>query len=380
MTVAPQPETSPEARADEAFMAAALSLGRRNMGRAGPNPAVGALIVKDGVVIARGWTAASGRPHAEAIAVGAAGEAARGATLYATLEPCSHHGATPPCVDAIIAAGIARVVSAIEDPDPRVAGAGHARLREAGVDVVTGVCAEAARADHLGHILRVTQGRPMVTLKLAQTADGYAAGAEHDHRLFITGAVADAYTHVQRALHGAIMVGFGTAHVDDPLMTVRLPGMEDYKPLRVVLDAKLRLSRQSRLAATARETPTLVIAGETVEDDVAEAFAAATCIEVARVPLDEAGRVSLPAALAALAQRGVTRVFCEGGPRVAESLLLASLADEAIIHTGLRPLGRPGRPALSHAAKARLEDPAFYRVRDAAALGADSMTRYQRIA
>lgn len=361
-------------------MAAALSIGRRNIGRASPNPAVGALVVKDGVVIARGWTAANGRPHAETVALLSAGEAARGATLYVTLEPCSHHGATPPCVDAIIAAGVARVVSAIEDPDPRVAGRGHARLREAGVAVATGVCAQAARADHLGHILRVTRGRPMVTLKLAQTADGYAAGAEHDPRLFITGPVADAFTHVQRALHGAIMVGYGTAHIDDPLMTVRLPGLEDYKPLRVVLDRELSLARDSRLAATARETPTLVIAGESVEDEAVRAFEDTMRIEVARVPLDETGRLSLPAALALLAKRGVTRVFSEGGPRVAESLLLGALADEAIIHTGLKPLGREGRPALSRAARARLEDPAFYRVSDRATLGADSMTRYERIA
>lgn len=379
MDLASNPEQSLQAREDDVFMAAALSIGRRNIGRAGPNPAVGALVVKDGVVVSRGWTAANGRPHAETIALLSAGEAARGATLYVTLEPCSHHGATPPCADAIIAAGISRVVSAIEDPDPRVAGRGHARLREAGVEVVTGVRADAARVDHLGHILRVTRSRPMVTLKLAQTADGYAAGAEHDPRLFITGPIADAFTHVQRALHGAIMVGYGTARIDDPLMTVRLPGMEDYKPLRVVLDRKLLLARHSRLAATASETPTLVIAGETVDDEAASAFSAATAIEVARVPLDENGRLSLHAALALLAQRGVTRVFSEGGPRVAESLLLGSLADEAIIHTGLKPLGREGRPALSRAARARLEDPAFYRVSEKAALGADRMTRYERI-
>jgi diaminohydroxyphosphoribosylaminopyrimidine deaminase/5-amino-6-(5-phosphoribosylamino)uracil reductase len=380
MSFLPQARDHQQAAIDDAFMAAALSLGRRNIGRAAPNPAVGALVVKDGVVVARGWTAPNGRPHAETIALLAAGEAARGATLYVTLEPCSHHGATPPCADAIVAAGVARVVTAIEDPDPRVAGRGHARLREAGVEVVTGVRAAQARADHLGNILRVTCGRPMVTLKLAQTADGYAAGAEHDPRLFITGPIADAYTHVQRALHGAIMVGSGTAQVDDPLMTVRLPGMEDYKPLRVVLDAKLALSRRSRLAATARETPTLVIAGESVEEGAASAFSSATGAEVARVALDEQGRVPLPAALALLAQRGITRVFSEGGPRVAESLLLASLADEVVIHTGLKPFGRVGRPALSRAARARLEDPQFYRVSEETALGVDRMTRYERIA
>src|SRR5512137_1521943 len=164
------------AATDDAFLAAALALGRRNMGRTAPNPAVGALVVRDGVIVARGFTAVGGRPHAEAIALAAAGEAARGATLYVTLEPCSHHGATPPCVDAVIASGVARVVTAMEDPDPRVAGRGHALLREAGIKVDVGCEAAAARCDHLGHILRVTKHRPMVTLKLAQTSDGYAAG------------------------------------------------------------------------------------------------------------------------------------------------------------------------------------------------------------
>ncbi len=172
---------------DTRFMAAALNLARRGLGRVAPNPAVGALIVKDGAVIARGVTAPGGRPHAEVLALRDAGEAARGATLYVTLEPCSHHGRTPPCADAIIAAGIARVVSAVEDPDPRVAGQGHARLRAAGIKVEAGVLAEAAWRTNLGHILRVTEGRPMVTLKLVQTADGFAAGAPGTPRLLITG-------------------------------------------------------------------------------------------------------------------------------------------------------------------------------------------------
>ncbi|WP_159726648.1 bifunctional diaminohydroxyphosphoribosylaminopyrimidine deaminase/5-amino-6-(5-phosphoribosylamino)uracil reductase RibD [Methylosinus sp. Ce-a6] len=376
---ATKPETDSRALEDDAFMAAALALGRRNLGRTGPNPSVGALIVKDGVVVARGYTAVGGRPHAEAIAVAAAGEAARGATLYATLEPCSHHGSTPPCVDAIIGAGVARVVSALEDPDPRVAGRGHARLREAGIEVTIGLRAREARADHLGHILRVTQGRPMVTLKLARTADGYAAGADHDPRLFITGALADSVTHIERSLHSAIMIGHGTASIDDPLLTVRLPGLEAFKPLRVVLDARLRLSRGSRLAATAHETPTLVIAGESVTEAQAQEFAAATGIEVARVSIDAAGRLALGEALGELARRGVTRVFSEGGPRIAESLLVASLADEVVIHTGLKPLGRPGRLALSSAALAILDDESRYRLADTAMLGVDRMTRYERI-
>ena len=369
-------ETFPVAASDEAYMSAALALGRRNLGRAAPNPAVGALVVKDGVIVARGFTAPGGRPHAEAIAMAAAGEAARGATLYVTLEPCAHHGATPPCVDAIIAGGIARVVSAMDDPDPRVSGDGHARLREAGVEVVVGVEAAAARADHLGHILRVTKRRPTVTLKLAMTPDGYAAGAAHDPRLHITGPVADAFTHVQRSLHDAIMVGAGTAREDDPLMTVRLAGV-DAKPLRVVLDEKLSLSPRSRLASTARETPLLVISGTEASDDAARSFEDATGAEVARVALFE-GRLDLLAALRLLADRGVTRLFCEGGPRVAESLLVSNLADEVILHRGMKPLGREGRPALTSLARAALEDDSRYRLVETRALGADVMTRYAR--
>jgi diaminohydroxyphosphoribosylaminopyrimidine deaminase/5-amino-6-(5-phosphoribosylamino)uracil reductase len=367
-----------DAQTDEAFMSAALALGRRNLGCTAPNPAVGALVVRDGVVVARGWTGAGGRPHAETVALAAAGELARGATLYATLEPCSHHGATPPCVDAIIASGVARLVSAIDDPDPRVAGRGHALLREAGVEVVTNVCAAAARREHRGHILRVTKGVPTVTLKLAQTADGYAAGGEHDPRLFITGQIAESYTHMQRALHDAIMIGIGTGRVDDPLMTVRLAGVSGAKPLRVVLDARLSLSRRSRLAQTARETPTLVIAGEGVADGAARAFAEATRAEVARVETDASGRIELLAALRLLAERGVTRVFSEGGPRVAEGLIANDHADEVILLTGVKPLGRPGVPALSAKTRELLQHPRRYRLVEDSLIGADRLTRFER--
>ncbi|WP_442753331.1 bifunctional diaminohydroxyphosphoribosylaminopyrimidine deaminase/5-amino-6-(5-phosphoribosylamino)uracil reductase RibD [Methylocystis sp. JAN1] len=371
-------ETIPLAATDDAYMAAALALGRRNMGRTAPNPAVGALVAKDGVIVARGYTAEGGRPHAEAIALEAAGEAARGATLYVTLEPCSHHGATPPCVDAIVAAGVTRVVTAMEDPDPRVAGRGHEILRQAGIDVVIGPEAAAARCDHLGHILRVTKHRPMVTLKLAQTADGYAAGDAHDPRLRITGSIADAYTHVQRSLHDAIMVGSGTAREDDPLMTVRLPGLDRAKRLRVVLDRNLTLSPRSRLAFTARETPLLVIAAESVSEESARAFSDITGAEVARIPTLD-GRLDLLAALRLLADKGMTRVFSEGGPRVAESLLAAGLADEVIIHKGVKPLGRPGRLALTPAARAALDNVSRYRMIESRMLGPDRMTRYARM-
>src|SRR6266478_5013432 len=229
-------------------MGLALALGRRGLGRAWPNPAVGAVVVRDDgagpVVVGRGWTKPGGRPHAETEALGRAGAAARGATLYVTLEPCSHHGKTPPCADAIIAAGIARVVSALVDPNPEVAGAGHWRLAEAGVG------AEEARRAHAGHIRRVQDGRPHVTLKLAVSADGKAALADR-RPAAITGEAGRARVHLMRSRSDAVLTGIGTAVADDPLLSSRLPGMRS--PVRVVLDATLRLPLASKLVATARE-------------------------------------------------------------------------------------------------------------------------------
>jgi diaminohydroxyphosphoribosylaminopyrimidine deaminase/5-amino-6-(5-phosphoribosylamino)uracil reductase len=371
-------EASPAAAEDADFMAAALALGRRALGRAAPNPAVGAVVVRDGVIVGRGWTKPGGRPHAETEALADAGAATRGATLYVGLEPCSHYGKTPPCADAIIAAGITRVVSALEDPDPRVAGRGHARLTAAAIEVATGLGADEARRVNLGHILRVTEGRPMVTLKLAETADGFAAGGEHDKRLAITGAPANARVHMMRAMHDAIMVGIGTARADDPLMTVRLPGMEDIKPLRVVLDYRLESSPRSRLATTARDYPTLIIAAEDAPLE-AERALAETGIEVTRIPADKSTRLELRIALAVLAQRGITRVFSEGGPRVAKELIGAGLADEVVIFTAPKPFGANGVPVLAREARRKLEQGAHYTLAEDAFAGPDRLRRYCRV-
>ena len=241
-------------------MALALALGRRGLGRTWPNPAVGAVIVKDGVMVGRGWTQPGGRPHAEVEALRRAGAAARGATLYVTLEPCSHFGKSPPCADAVIAAGISRVVSAIEDPNPEVAGQGHARLRAAGIEVEIGVDAEEARRDHAGHISRMTQGRPHVMLKLAISADG-KAGAAGRKPVAITGEAVRERVHLLRAEYDAIMIGIATALADDPMLTCRLPGMAKYSPVRVVADSMLRLPLNSRLVKSASETPVWAIAG-----------------------------------------------------------------------------------------------------------------------
>ncbi|CAH1668682.1 fused diaminohydroxyphosphoribosylaminopyrimidine deaminase/5-amino-6-(5-phosphoribosylamino)uracil reductase [Chelatococcus asaccharovorans] len=337
-----------QASLDRRFMADALALGRRHLGLTWPNPSVGALVVApgpEGLILGRGMTQSGGRPHGEPVALAAAGAAARGATLYVTLEPCSHWGRTPPCADAIIAAGIARVVSALEDPDPRVAGTGHARLRAAGIDVTTGLLAAEAERAHRGHILRVREGRPAITVKLAMTADGFAGVA--GERLRITGPVANGHVHLMRAHADAIMVGVGTVLADDPALTVRLPGMEAYSPVRVVIDTMLRTPPGAVVAETAGLYPTWIIAGRDAPV-AAERALVARGVEVMR--LGSTGTVDLHAAMRLLATRGVTRVFCEGGPRLADALAAAGLVDELVTVSGPRPLralsARPGIPAL----------------------------------
>ncbi|MET3311708.1 riboflavin biosynthesis protein RibD [Bradyrhizobium japonicum] len=232
--------------ADRRFMQLALALGRRGQGRTWPNPAVGAVIVKDGVIVGRGWTQPGGRPHGEPEALRRAGEAARGATLYVTLEPCSHFGKSPPCADAVIAAGIKRVVAAIEDPNPEVAGQGHARLRAAGITVDVGLCAAEAAFDHAGHFRRIRDRRPHVILKLAVSPDG-KIGAAGGKPVAITGEAVRNRVHLLRAQSDAILVGIGTVLADDPLLTCRLPGMAARSPVRVVLDQSLRMSAASQL-------------------------------------------------------------------------------------------------------------------------------------
>jgi diaminohydroxyphosphoribosylaminopyrimidine deaminase / 5-amino-6-(5-phosphoribosylamino)uracil reductase len=359
---------------DSRFMAAALTLARRGLGRVAPNPSVGALIVKDGALIARGWTGDGGRPHGEAIALARAGAEARGATLYVTLEPCSHHGRTPPCVDAIISSGIARVVSTIDDPDPRVAGQGHAKLRAAGIALRTGILAEDAVRINRGHILRATWNRPMLTLKLAETADGFAAGAAAAPRLAITGDVANAFVHMQRALNDAILIGSGTAVADDPLLTVRLPGMETIKPLRIVLDSHLSLKPDARLVRTARDIPTLIVA----TDRAKAAKILGEHVEIADVAADSAGHVDLAAALSMLAERGLTRIFCEGGPHLAAALIDRDYADEVMLLTSDKTLGAAGLPALADASRAKLADPRSYRLIEDRMIGRNRLRHYER--
>jgi diaminohydroxyphosphoribosylaminopyrimidine deaminase / 5-amino-6-(5-phosphoribosylamino)uracil reductase len=332
-------------------MSLALALGRRGLGRTWPNPAVGALIVKDGVIVGRGWTQRGGRPHAEVEALRRAAEAARGATLYVSLEPCSHHGKAPPCADAVIAAGISRVVSALEDPNPEVSGAGHARLRAAGIAVEIGIGAEEARHDHAGHIRRMRDGRPHVLLKLALSADG-KAGAAGRHPLRITGEAARERVHLMRAQSDAIVIGIGTALADDPLLTCRLPGMGRNSPVRIVLDSRLRLPLGSRLVRSAREVPLWVI-GENAALRSAEDGLRAQGVEVLRAE-GSGGRLDLAAVVRLIAARGITRLMVEGGPSLAAALIAADLIDEAHLFHSPAIVGAEGIEGLSATAKVAL--------------------------
>jgi diaminohydroxyphosphoribosylaminopyrimidine deaminase / 5-amino-6-(5-phosphoribosylamino)uracil reductase len=337
---------------DVRFMELALSLGRRGLGRTWPNPAVGAVIVKGGIIVGRGWTQPGGRPHAEVEALRRAGPAARGATLYVTLEPCSHFGKSPPCADAVIAAGISRVVSAIEDPNPEVAGNGHARLRAAGVTVDIGVGAEAARSDHTGHITRMTRGRPHLMLKLAISADG-KAGAAGCRPIAITGEAVRERVHLLRAQSDAIMIGIGTALADDPLLTCRLPGMANCSPVRVVADSLLRLPLKSRLVQSAHETPVWVIAGRSAPQQ-AESRLQPAGVDVLRSP-DSTDPLDLKDALGLLAAKGITRLMVEGGPTLAAALIKADLVDEAILFHSDKVVGPDGIEALDAAVSAMLQ-------------------------
>ncbi|MBR1219933.1 bifunctional diaminohydroxyphosphoribosylaminopyrimidine deaminase/5-amino-6-(5-phosphoribosylamino)uracil reductase RibD [Bradyrhizobium sp. U87765 SZCCT0131] len=364
-----------ERDADERYMQLALALGRRGLGRTWPNPAVGAVVVKDGVILGRGWTAPGGRPHAEPQALQRAGAAARGATLYVTLEPCSHHGKTPPCADAIIAAGIARVVSAIEDPNPAVAGQGHARLRAAGIKVDVGLGAEEAARDHAGHFRRVRDGRPHIILKLAVSRDDRIASAGHQP-VAITGAAAQARVHLLRAQCDAILIGVGTARADDPVLTCRLPGMAARSPVRVVLDTHLRLKPASRLAASARQTPLWVLTGTAAEAPAA-AILGAEGAQVVRLPAGPTG-VALDAVVHELAQRGVTRLMVEGGAQIAAAFVAAGLVDEVWLLRGPQVIGDDGVAALHGLPLSTITASPAWRVRSTETLQSDLLTIYER--
>ncbi len=358
--------------ADRRFMRMAIGLGARGLGQVWPNPAVGCVITRGGRVLARGWTQPGGRPHAEAMALAACD--ARGATVHVSLEPCAHHGRTPPCTEALLDAGVARVVTALTDPDPRVAGRGHARLRAAGMVLVEGVEAAAARAVNAGFLMRLEHGRPRVTLKLALTLDGRIATAAGESR-WITGAPARRAVHALRARHDAVLVGGGTARADDPDLRVRGLGTR-HQPVRVVASTGLGVAPDSRLGRSTADAPVWLLHGP---DAPAAAQADWQARGALTLPCGVADGALDPAAmLHVLARRGITRLLCEGGGALAAALLGAGLIDEIVVFSAGALIGGDGRAGLGPLGLDRLSAAPRYRLAQLQPMGADVMQVWQR--
>ena len=357
---------------DLLHMRHALALGRRGLGNTWPNPAVGCVIVAENRIVGRGWTQPGGRPHAEAIALAQAGPLAQGATAYVTLEPCAHHGHTPACAAALIQAGIAHVVSAATDPDPRVSGQGHAMLRAAGIIVTEGVAGPEARRANAGFFSRIEQNRPQITLKLATSLDGRIATASGQSR-WITGPEARRAVHALRGQHDAVMVGIGTALADDPDLTIRDLGYVR-QPVRVVVDSGLRLPLTSRLVQRAREVPLWLCHADGAQGGALQAAGA----RLIPCPRSGAG-LKIGDLLGHLATAGLTRLLCEGGAGIAAALLAAGLVDELVLFTAGRLFGAAGTAAVANLGEVALGTPPAFQLIDQRPVGADLMQHWRRV-
>ncbi len=371
------PETEP--RPGAAFVRLMLALAQRGLGRTWPNPSVGAVIVSadHSQILGCGTTSPGGRPHAEIVALDVAGEAARGGTMYVTLEPCAHHGVTPPCADAIIRAGIAEVVYGLVDPDPRVSGEGLGRLKQHGVTIRQGDFAEEARWLTLGHILRVTQNRPFVQVKLAVGADGLVP-AGGGAPVWVTSALARAFSHLLRTQADAIAVGRATITADNPQLTCRLPGLETRSPVRIVFAGKAGISPMSRLFADVADVPAWIITGEKAPR--AEiASLKNTGAKLITSAADRKGRLDIVPALNKLAGEGITRLFVEGGPALVTAFLDAGVADEIFIFRGAQPAGLDGIPPFGRHGLERLDNMPGYALVEKRQFGPDTVDTYRRI-
>jgi diaminohydroxyphosphoribosylaminopyrimidine deaminase/5-amino-6-(5-phosphoribosylamino)uracil reductase len=375
MAIDDRVDSASNRRLDLDAMRAALALARRGLGAVWPNPAVGCVIVKNGSVVGRGWTQLGGRPHGETEALRRAGQAARGANAYVSLEPCCHWGRTPPCVDALATAGVQRVVVALKDPDPRVAGEGLRQLRAAGLHVEVGLCAEEAAEVNAGFLSRLRLGRPLVTLKFATSLDGRIATASGESQ-WITGPPARERAHALRASHDAIMVGTGTVIADDPQLTCRLPGLDHRSPVRVVIDRHLRIPPTARLIADAPRIPTWVLTLRSAEPVRRETFLANGVILIDVDP-DREGQVDLAAALRALGERGITRLLVEGGAGLVAAFLRARLVDRLVwVHAPL-VIGGEGVPAIAGLDLAALVDALAFERLSTEAIGDDVLTTFR---
>ncbi len=352
---------------DARFMALALSLGRRGQGQVWPNPAVGCVIVQGTRIVGRGWTQRGGRPHAETEALTQAGAAARGATAFVTLEPCAHHGKTPPCAQALIDAGIGRVVVATADSDPRVDGRGIDMLRAAGIDVSIGVLEHEARADHAGFLSRTEQGRPMLTLKMAHSFDGRIATGTGESQ-WITAGPARRMVHALRSRHDAVMVGGGTARKDDPSLTVRDLGIS-HQPTRVVISRRIDLPLMGQLARSAVQVPLIVCHGRDADTTLRDTWAG---LGATLLPCGlRNGQLDPADVLQQLGAHGLTRIFCEGGGALAASLLDADLVDQLIGFTAGVVIGAEGLPGVGAMGLSRLAAAPRFVLRDTRAIGPD---------
>ena len=345
----------------------ALRLGRRAIGTTAENPPVGCVVVRDGRVLGVGWTQPGGRPHAETEALKMAADAARGAIAYVTLEPCAHHGRTGPCAEALVMAGVTRVVIAIEDPDPRVSGRGIAILRAAGVAVEVGVGAEEARHDLAGFLTRIAKNRPYVTLKIGVSADGKIAAGPRQ-RTTITGPEVKARVHLMRAQSDAILVGLSTVLIDDPDLTCRLPGMDARSPIRIVADTRLSIPSKAKLVKTAEQVPVWILS--TRKGGVS---AGITVIDCRQTP---DGWVDFADALEQLALRGINRLLVEGGSHISQSLLDADLVDEVQLFQNPVVIGPQGIDAIAEMLLSNLANQ--FRQTGKEVLGADTLTVYER--
>jgi len=362
---------------DVSNMQAALALAGRGLGNVWPNPAVGCLIVdRDGVVVGRGWTQPGGRPHAETEALKQAGARAQGATAYVSLEPCDHHGQTPPCSQALIDAGVARVVVGCQDPDKRVSGKGAQRLKAAGIDVVSSVCRDEAERLNKGFFLRTQEGRPLFTLKSASTLDGRIATHTGDSQ-WITGDLARKAGHGLRLDHDAIMVGIGTALVDNPMLTCRLDGLEDKSPVRIVFDSRLRLPLTHNLVATARKFPTWIVTLPGNEGERLKAFENSGVV-IIEIDPDKDGYPDLTLAAHEMGRRGLTRVLIEGGSHLAASFLKHNLIDRVAWMRAPRVIGGDGIPAVMAFGVEELEQTADFKRVAAREAGCDLIELYER--
>ena len=368
---------------DDHLIAASLRLARRGLGRVWPNPAVGCILVRPdlgsssfGRIVGRGWTQPFGRPHGETQALSRAGDLARGATAYVSLEPCAHFGETPPCAQALIDAGVVRVVVAASDPDPRVSGKGVAMLEDAGIEVTMGVRRNAAEALNAGFILATTLGRPLVTLKLATTLDGCIATHRGESR-WITGMASRRRVQALRMDHDAVMVGSGTALADDPMLDCRLEGLEDSSPLRIVIDSRLRLALTSRLVMTARDRPTWILTRQDCDPTRVQAFRECG-VEVIEIGTDGDSNLDLVEALKAMGERGITRLLVEGGSHLAASLIRADLVDRLVWFRSPRIMGGDGISATAPFGVDRLSQTADFTPVERVLCGEDTMEVFER--